>query len=71
MTTVKITIDNTLQFSDLKMVLSLIRGISKVEVAEYYDESDESDRQEYEQLKNTFLNGSKCSMSHHISKYLE
>ena len=68
MTTVKIIIDNTLPFSDLKTVLSLIRGISKVEVAEYYDGSD---RQEYEQLKNTFLNGSKRSMSHHISKYLE
>ena len=47
MTTVKITIDNTLPFSDLKTVLSLIRGISNVEVAEYYDESDS---QEYEQL---------------------
>ena len=68
MTTEKITIDNSLPFSDLKTVLSLIRGISKVEVAEYYDESD---RQEYEQLKNTFLNGSKRSMSHHIRKYLE
>ena len=68
MTTVKITIDNTLPFSDLKTVLSLIRGISNVEVAEYYDESDS---QEYEQLKNTFLNGSKRSMSHYISKFIE
>ena len=68
MTTVKITIDNTLPFSDLKTVLSLIRGISKVEVVEYYDGSD---RQEYEQLKNTFLNGSKRSMSHYISKFIE
>ena len=67
MTTVKITIDDSLPFSDLKTVLSLIRGIAKVEVAEY---SDETDKKEYEQLKNIFLNGSKHSMSQHVSKYL-
>ena len=68
MTTVKITIDNSLPFSDLKTVLSLIRGISKIEIAEY---ADETDRHEYEQLRDAFLNGSKRSMSHHISKYIE
>jgi DNA-binding MltR family transcriptional regulator len=68
MTTVKITIDDSLPFSDLNTVLSLIRGISKVEVAEY---SDVTDRQEYEQLKNSFLNSSKRSMSQHISKFIE
>ena len=66
--TVKITIDDTLPFSDLKTVLSLIRGISKIEVAEYFDEQD---KQEYEELKNVFLNGSKHSMSQHINKYIE
>jgi DNA-binding MltR family transcriptional regulator len=68
MTTVKITIDDSLPFSDLKTVLSLIRGISKVEVSEY---SDVTERQEYEQLKNSFLNSSKHSMSQHISKFIE
>jgi len=68
MTTVKITIDDSLPFSDLKSALSLIRGIAKIEVAEY---SDETDKKEYEQLKNAFLNGSKHSMSQHISKYLK
>jgi len=68
MTTVMITIDDSLPFSDLKKVLSLIRGIAKIEVAEY---SDETDKLEYEQLKNSFLNGSKRSMSQHISKFIE
>ena len=68
MTTVKITIDDTLPFSDLKTVLSVIRGISKIEIADY---SVETDKQEYEQLKNAFLNGSKRSMSQHISKFIE
>ena len=68
MTTVKITIDDSLPFSDLKTVLSLIRGIAKIEVAEY---SDETDKQEYEQMKSAFLNSSKRSMSQYISKFLE
>jgi len=71
MTTVKITIDDTLPFSDLKTVLSLIRGISKIEVAEYFDEPDKQEYEEYKQLKNVFLNGSKRSMSQHINKYIE
>jgi hypothetical protein len=68
MRTVKITIDDTLPFSDLKTTLSLIRGIAKIEVAEY---SYETDKQEYEQLKNVFFDGSKRSMSRHISKFME
>jgi hypothetical protein len=68
MTTVKITIDDTLPFSDLKTALSLIRGIAKIEVANY---SGETDNKEYEQLKNAFLNGSKHSMSQHISRFIE
>jgi len=68
MTTVKITIDDSLPFSDLKKVLSLIRGISKIEVA---DNSDETFKQEYEQMKHAFLNGSKRSMSQHISKFIQ
>jgi hypothetical protein len=68
MTTVKITIDDTLPFSDLRTALSLIRGIAKIEVADY---SCETDKQEYTQLKNAFLNGSKHSMSQHISKFIE
>jgi len=67
MTTVKITIDDTLPFSDLKTALSLIRGVAKIEIAEC---SGETDSQEYEQLKSAFLNGSKCSMSQHISKFI-
>ena len=68
MTTVKITIDDSLPFSDLKTVLSLIRGIAKIEVAEY---NVENDRQEYKELRNAFLNSSKRSMSQYISKFLE
>ena len=68
MTTVKITIDDSLPFSDLKTVLSLIRGISKIEVAGY---SDETDKQTYEQMKHAFLNGSKHSMSQHINKFIQ
>ncbi|MDR0792045.1 MAG: hypothetical protein LBE82_01960 [Chitinophagaceae bacterium] len=68
MTTVKITIDDSLLFSDLKTVLSLIRGIAKIEVIE---NSNETEKQEYEQLKNVFLNGSKRSMSQYINKYVE
>jgi len=68
MTTVSITIDDTMPFSDFKPALSLIRGVAKVEVAEC---SDKADRQEYEQLRNAFLSGSKRSMSHHISKFIE
>ena len=68
MTTVKITIDDTLPFSDLRTGLSLIRGVSKIEFADY---PVETDKQEYEQLKNAFLNGSKRSMSQHINKFIE
>ena len=68
MTTVKITIDDSLPFSDLKTALSLIRGIAKVEVAEY---SDEVDAQEYEQLRDAFFYSSKRSMSQHIRKFVE
>jgi len=68
MTTVSTTIDDTLPFSDFKIALSLIHGIAKVEVAEC---SDQADRQEYEHLRNAFLNSSKRSMSHHISKFIE
>ncbi|MDR2234359.1 MAG: hypothetical protein LBE56_14700 [Tannerella sp.] len=68
MTTVKIIIDDTLPFSDLKTVLSLIRGVSKIEIAEH---SDETERKEYSQLKDAFLNGSKRSMSQHIGKFIE
>jgi hypothetical protein len=67
MTTIKITIDDSLPFSDLKTALSLIRGITEIEIAEY---SDKNDKQEYEQLKNIFLSGSKRSMSQHIHKFL-
>jgi len=65
---VKITIDDSLQFSELKNALSLIRGISKIEVDGY---SEETDKQEYEKMKGAFLNGSKRAMSHHISKFLQ
>jgi len=68
MTTVKITIEDSLPFSDLKTVLSLIRGIAKIEVAEY---SEKTDKQEYEQLKDVFFNSSRYSMSQHITKYIE
>ena len=64
MITVKITIDDSLPFYKLKEALSLIRGIVKVEVAE------PTEKEEYEQLKNAFLNCSKRSMSQQISKYL-
>ena len=64
MTTVRSTIDDILPFSDLR----IIRGVSKIEFADY---SIETDKQEYEQLKNAFLNGSKRSMSQLINKFIE
>jgi len=67
MTTVMLTLDDTLRFSDLKKMLLLIRGISNIEILK---QSNKTDKQEYEQLKNAFISGSKQSMSQHISKYL-
>jgi hypothetical protein len=67
MTTVKITIDDSLPFAKLKTALSLFRGVTKIEVAEY---SVETEKKEYEQLKDAFLNGSKRSMAQQINKYL-
>ena len=66
MTTVKITIDDSLPFAKLKTVLSLFRGVTKIEVAEYCVETE---KKEYEQLKDAFFNGSKRSMAQQISKY--
>jgi len=68
MTTVKITIDDSLRFSDLKPALPLVRGISKKTVAEYHNDTDNI---EYGQLRNAFFCGSRRSMSQHISKFLE
>ena len=68
MTTLKITIDDSLPFSDLKTALSLIRGITKIEVANY---SDETDKQEYDLLKNVCFDNSKRSMAQYISKFTE
>jgi len=67
MTTVRITVDDTLPFSDLKTVLSSIRGISGIEVE---GNSEATDQLEYEQLKSSFFNGSKRTMAQHISKYI-
>ena len=64
MTTVKITIDDSLPLYKLKEALSLIRGIARIEVTE------STEKAEYEQLKNAFFNNSKLSMSQQISKYL-
>jgi hypothetical protein len=63
MKTLKITIDDSLPFSDLKTALSLIRGITKIEVANY---SDDTDKQEYDLLKNVFFDNSKRSMAQYI-----
>ena len=67
MTTVTITIDDSLPLAKLKTALSLFRGITKIEVAET---SAEAGKMEYEQLKDIFLSSSKRSMSQQISKYL-
>jgi hypothetical protein len=67
MTTVKITMEDSLPLFELKTVLSLIRGITRVEVAESYIDTEQ---QEYEQLKTAFLNSSKRSMSQQINKYI-
>ena len=67
MTTVKITIDDSLPFSEFKTLLSLIRGITKIEVAE---NPEDYNRQEYKDLKNAFFNSSKRSMLQHINKYI-
>jgi hypothetical protein len=67
MTTVKITIDDSLPLSELETALSLIRGVTKIEVAE---SSADTEKKEYEQLKDAFLNHSKRSMAQQINKYL-
>ena len=67
MTVVKITIDNSLPFSELKTALSLFRGVTKIEVADSFAETE---RKEYEQLKNAFLSNSKRTMAQQINKYL-
>ena len=64
MTTVKITIDDSLSLHKLKEALSSIRGITKIEVAK------STEKEEYEQLKSAFLNSSKRSMAQQINKYL-
>ena len=66
MTTVKVTIDDSLPFLKLKAALSLFRGVTKIEVSE---SSVENEKQEYEQLKDTFFSNSKRSMAQHINKY--
>jgi hypothetical protein len=68
MTTVEITIDDSLPLSKLRTVLSLIRGVTRIEIAEshYVD----TEKKEYEQLKTAFLNGSRHSMAQQINKYL-
>jgi hypothetical protein len=68
MTTVKVTIDDSLPFSDLRTVLSLIRGVAKIEIAD--QTAIEKQQGEYEQLKNAFLCNSKLTMSNQINKYL-
>jgi len=66
MTTVKLTIDDTLPLPELRTFLSSISGVRSIEVAEFYD----TEKQEYEQLRTAFLNNSKRSMAHQIKKYL-
>ena len=65
MTTVKLTIDDTFPLPELRTVLSLIRGVRRIEVAE-----PNLEKQEYEQLRAAFLNNSKRSMSQQIKKYV-
>ena len=67
MATVKITIDDSISFSKLKTVLSLIRGVTKIEIS---DLSVKTEKEEYEQLKNAFFNGSKHSIAKQLDKYL-
>jgi hypothetical protein len=65
MTTVKITIDDSLSISKLKTALSLFRGVTKIEVSK---SPIEATKDEYEQLKDAFLCNSKLSMSQQITK---
>jgi len=67
MTTLRITIDDSLPLSELKTVLSLIRGVKKVEIAESFKNVE---KKEYEQLKTAFFNGSKSSMANQINRYI-
>ena len=67
METVKITIDDSLPLSELKRVLSLIHGITKIEVTE---SSAETEKEEYETLKNAFMQSSRHAMAQQINKYL-
>jgi hypothetical protein len=68
MRTLKIVIGDSLPYSSVKTAQSRIRGMAKIEVADY---SDEIDKKEYEQLKKVFFDSSKRSMSQHISKFTE
>ena len=45
MATVKITIDESLPFSELKRILSLVSGDKKIELADF---STENEQEEYE-----------------------
>ncbi|MDD4192844.1 MAG: hypothetical protein PHI28_16020 [Mangrovibacterium sp.] len=65
MTTVKITIDDSLSFSELKAALSLIRGVLAVEIADTDQQEDDK-----EHLKEAFFAGSKRAMAKHFEKYL-
>ena len=67
MATVKITIDESLPFSELKRILSLVSGDKKIELADF---STENEQEEYEKLKNAFLMNSRHAMSQQINKYL-
>ena len=63
MTTIKITIDDSLPFAELKTILSLIRGVTKVEITDF---SVDSEKKEYELLKTAFLNSSKRFMAQQL-----
>lgn len=68
MATVKITIDDNLSFPELKIALSLIRGVLDVELTDVND-SGKEEKKEQELLKEVFFKKSKQSMAEYVKKY--
>jgi hypothetical protein len=67
MTIIQITIDESLPLAKFKTALSLIRGVSRIEVL---DAAVCADKEDYKQLKSAFLHTSKLSMASKIKKYV-
>ena len=72
MTTMIVEVQNGGDAGKIAAAVRQIKGVAKVKIEEMKARPPvETDKQEYEQLKSAFLNGSKRSMSQHINKFIE